>query len=88
MAFWVPLQTNNFLPFGVNVSALGWAPNKSAGFWRIQMVSTILSVRVSSTLSVSLPVLATTSQRPLGETAMAVACKPVRISAWAFPAGA
>ena len=44
------------------------------------MVSFTRSLRVSITLSVSLPALATTSQRPLGDNAIAEACSPVRTS--------
>ncbi len=44
-----------------NASASGCAPNKSPGFCRAQIVSTILSSRVSMTLNVSLPVLAATT---------------------------
>src|SRR5271157_3228307 len=72
-AFCVPLQTKSVLPDGANASAFGLAPNRSAGFWRAQIVSTICSVRVLMMLSVSLPALATTKYRPLGERAIAEA---------------
>src|ERR1035441_4787017 len=79
-AFCVPLQTKSVLPDGANASAFGLAPNGSPGFWRAQIVSTIFSVRVSITLKVSLPALATTKYRPLGERAIAEACSPVSTS--------
>ena len=79
-AFCVPLQTNSVLPDLSNASASGCAPNGSPGFCRAQIVSTILSERVSITLTVSLPALATTRYFPFGESASAQACKPVTIS--------
>src|SRR5208283_3670931 len=79
-AFCVPLQTKSVLPDLSNASALGCAPNKSAGFCRAQIVSTILSVRVSMTLNVSLPAFATTRNFPFGDNAIAQACRPVKSS--------
>ena len=55
----------------VERQAFGCAPKRSAGFCRAQIVSTTASLRVSITLSVSLPALATTSYRPLGDNAIA-----------------
>src|SRR3989442_868564 len=62
-------------------SAFGLARNGSPGDCRVQIVSMTLSVLVWITLSVSLAALATTKYRPFGESAMAEACKPARISA-------
>src|SRR3954464_15443751 len=78
-AFCVPLQTKRRLPEGSNARAFGCAPNRSEGLTRPHTVSIILSVRVSTTDSVSLPALATTSQRPLGDTSIAQGCSPTRI---------
>src|ERR1044071_7628984 len=70
-AFCVPLQTKSRLPDLSNANALGCAPNKSAGFCRAQIVSTILSVRVSMTLNESLPAFAQTRYFLFGESASA-----------------
>ena len=60
-AFWVPLQTKRLRPSRLEREAFGLAPKSSAGVSLLQIVSTIWSVRVSITLSVSLPALATTT---------------------------
>ncbi len=60
---------------------MGWAPKRSAGVGLAQIVSTTVSVLVSITLRVSLAAFAQTTYRPSGDTARALACSPVTISA-------
>src|SRR5215471_10875708 len=80
-AFCVPLQTNRVWPESSNASAFGLAPNKSPGFCRVQIASITLSVRTSSTLTVSLEAFATTRYLLFGDKAIAHGCKPTCTSA-------
>ena len=71
-AFCDPLATKSVLPSASKASALGCAPNGSAGVVRAQILSRTAPVAASITLSVSAPALAATTLRPSGEIASAL----------------
>jgi hypothetical protein len=83
-AFIVPLATYSRSPSCAKQTALGEACSRSLGLLRAHSVSTSAPSR-SSTLTVSLPALAQTIQRPSGETARSLASRPVTVSRTSAP---